>query len=127
MLGLALFSVYVRSKITEGRSLSKSGSGNSALVDLMGLNTSASAAPPDLEPSSLQALTQNMGISLLDDELMSLGKHKKTNQLSCKSTLRSLNFNKQKSKSAMSAQLSFFPLASVFSSPVGRLAETLHP
>uniref|UniRef100_A0A8D3CDA4 ADP-ribosylation factor-binding protein GGA1-like n=1 Tax=Scophthalmus maximus TaxID=52904 RepID=A0A8D3CDA4_SCOMX len=27
------------------------------------------------EPSSLQSLTQSMGISLLDDELMSLGKH----------------------------------------------------
>lgn len=53
-------------------SLSKSGSSSSALVDLMGLNTSANP-----EPSSLQTLTQNMGISLLDDELMSLGKHKK--------------------------------------------------
>lgn len=37
----------------------------------MGLNASANP-----EPSSLHALTQNMGISLLDDELMSLGKHK---------------------------------------------------
>ncbi|XP_070772480.1 ADP-ribosylation factor-binding protein GGA1-like [Enoplosus armatus] len=41
---------------------------SSALVDLMGLNASANP-----EPSSLQTLTQNMGISLLDDELMSLG------------------------------------------------------
>lgn len=54
---------------------SKSGSSSSALVDLMGLN--ANTAPSDPEPSSLQSLTQNMGISLLDDELMSLGKHKK--------------------------------------------------
>uniref|UniRef100_A0A8D3C5Z3 ADP-ribosylation factor-binding protein GGA1-like n=1 Tax=Scophthalmus maximus TaxID=52904 RepID=A0A8D3C5Z3_SCOMX len=41
---------------------------NSALVDLMGLNAAANP-----EPSSLQSLTQSMGISLLDDELMSLG------------------------------------------------------
>ncbi|XP_045903451.1 ADP-ribosylation factor-binding protein GGA1-like [Micropterus dolomieu] len=47
---------------------SQAGSSSSALVDLMGLNASANP-----EPSSLHALTQNMGISLLDDELMSLG------------------------------------------------------
>ncbi|XP_044047117.1 ADP-ribosylation factor-binding protein GGA1-like isoform X2 [Siniperca chuatsi] len=47
---------------------SQPGSSSSALVDLMGLNASANP-----EPSSLQPLTQNMGISLLDDELMSLG------------------------------------------------------
>ncbi|XP_059192366.1 ADP-ribosylation factor-binding protein GGA1-like isoform X1 [Centropristis striata] len=46
----------------------QSGSSSSALVDLMGLNASANP-----EPSSLQTLTQNVGISLLDDELMSLG------------------------------------------------------
>ncbi|XP_074484981.1 ADP-ribosylation factor-binding protein GGA1-like isoform X2 [Sebastes fasciatus] len=50
---------------------SQPGSSSSALVDLMGLN--ANTAPSDPEPSSLQSLTQNMGISLLDDELMSLG------------------------------------------------------
>uniref|UniRef100_A0A8D3A5I1 ADP-ribosylation factor-binding protein GGA1-like n=1 Tax=Scophthalmus maximus TaxID=52904 RepID=A0A8D3A5I1_SCOMX len=49
---------------------SQPGSSNSALVDLMGLNAAANP-----EPSSLQSLTQSMGISLLDDELMSLGKH----------------------------------------------------
>uniref|UniRef100_A0A7N6B9U7 Golgi-associated, gamma adaptin ear containing, ARF binding protein 1 n=1 Tax=Anabas testudineus TaxID=64144 RepID=A0A7N6B9U7_ANATE len=38
---------------------------SSALVDLMGLNASANT----------ETLTQNAGISLLDDELMSLGKH----------------------------------------------------
>uniref|UniRef100_UPI0037E960EE ADP-ribosylation factor-binding protein GGA1-like isoform X2 n=1 Tax=Semicossyphus pulcher TaxID=241346 RepID=UPI0037E960EE len=43
-------------------------SSSSALVDLMGLN-----APTNTEPSNLQGLTQNVGISLLDDELMSLG------------------------------------------------------
>uniref|UniRef100_A0A672ZSI7 Golgi-associated, gamma adaptin ear containing, ARF binding protein 1 n=1 Tax=Sphaeramia orbicularis TaxID=375764 RepID=A0A672ZSI7_9TELE len=48
---------------------------SSALLDLTGINTSASVAASSSEPSSLQALTQNMGISLLDDELMSLGKH----------------------------------------------------
>ncbi|XP_075946733.1 ADP-ribosylation factor-binding protein GGA1-like [Anarhichas minor] len=47
---------------------SQPGSSSSALVDLMGLNASANTGP-----SSLQSLTQNMGISLLDDELMSLG------------------------------------------------------
>ncbi|AWP06200.1 putative ADP-ribosylation factor-binding protein GGA1-like [Scophthalmus maximus] len=47
---------------------SQPGSSNSALVDLMGLNAAANP-----EPSSLQSLTQSMGISLLDDELMSLG------------------------------------------------------
>lgn len=48
----------------------------SALVDLMGLSTSASTAPSSCEGSGLQSLTQNAGISLLDDELASLGKHK---------------------------------------------------
>uniref|UniRef100_A0A671XL70 Golgi-associated, gamma adaptin ear containing, ARF binding protein 1 n=1 Tax=Sparus aurata TaxID=8175 RepID=A0A671XL70_SPAAU len=52
--------------------LSKIGSSSSALVDLMGLNASANTAPSNPEPSSLQTLTQSMGISLLDDELMSL-------------------------------------------------------
>ncbi|XP_049428247.1 ADP-ribosylation factor-binding protein GGA1-like isoform X1 [Epinephelus fuscoguttatus] len=46
---------------------------SSALVDLMGLNASANSAPSNPEPSSLQSLTQTVGISLLDDELMSLG------------------------------------------------------
>ncbi|KAG7214523.1 hypothetical protein INR49_023038 [Caranx melampygus] len=49
------------------------GSSSSALVDLMGLNASLSTAPSNAEPSSLHTLTQNMGVSLLDDELMSLG------------------------------------------------------
>uniref|UniRef100_A0A671XJQ1 Golgi-associated, gamma adaptin ear containing, ARF binding protein 1 n=1 Tax=Sparus aurata TaxID=8175 RepID=A0A671XJQ1_SPAAU len=53
--------------------LSKIGSSSSALVDLMGLNASANTAPSNPEPSSLQTLTQSMGISLLDDELMSPG------------------------------------------------------
>ncbi|XP_034058273.1 ADP-ribosylation factor-binding protein GGA1 isoform X1 [Gymnodraco acuticeps] len=51
----------------------QTGGSSSALVDLMGLNASANTAPSDPEPLSLQTLIQNMGISLLDDELMSLG------------------------------------------------------
>lgn len=62
-------------KITDGYSLSNTGSSSSALVDLMELNASASTTKSDPEPSSLQSLTQNVGINLLDDELMSLGKH----------------------------------------------------
>lgn len=60
-------------KIVNRYALSAPGS---ALVDLMGLNTSASTASSNLESSSLQSLTQNAGVSLLDDELASLGKHK---------------------------------------------------
>ncbi|KAK2919365.1 ADP-ribosylation factor-binding protein GGA1-like [Channa argus] len=52
---------------------SQSGNNTSVLVDLMGLNASANTYPSNPEPSDLQTLTQNMGISLLDDELMSLG------------------------------------------------------
>ncbi|XP_040892948.1 ADP-ribosylation factor-binding protein GGA1-like [Toxotes jaculatrix] len=48
-------------------------SSNSALVDLMGLNASANTVPSNPESSNLQTLTQNIGINLLDDELMSLG------------------------------------------------------
>lgn len=54
-------------------SSSQPGSTSSALVDLTGLNISANTAPSNTEFSSLQTLTQNMGVSLLDDELMSLG------------------------------------------------------
>ncbi|XP_028280000.1 ADP-ribosylation factor-binding protein GGA1-like [Parambassis ranga] len=52
---------------------SQSGSSSSALVDLTELNTVANTAPSNPDSSSLKALTQNMGMSLLDDELMSLG------------------------------------------------------
>ncbi|XP_026158647.1 ADP-ribosylation factor-binding protein GGA1-like [Mastacembelus armatus] len=51
----------------------QTGSSGSALVDLMGINTSANTTESNPEPSSLQTLTQNMGVSLLDDELMTLG------------------------------------------------------
>ena len=46
----------------------------SALVDLMGLNTSASTAPSNPESSSPRSLTQVAGVGLLDDALSSLGK-----------------------------------------------------
>uniref|UniRef100_A0A672IQ01 Golgi-associated, gamma adaptin ear containing, ARF binding protein 1 n=1 Tax=Salarias fasciatus TaxID=181472 RepID=A0A672IQ01_SALFA len=44
------------------------GGGSSALVDLTGLHLSAGTAPSSLQPQS-----QSVGVSLLDDELMSLG------------------------------------------------------
>ncbi|XP_072319929.1 ADP-ribosylation factor-binding protein GGA1-like isoform X2 [Eucyclogobius newberryi] len=46
---------------------------HSALLDLAGINPLVDSAPSSTNPSSLETLTQNMGISLLDDELMSLG------------------------------------------------------
>ncbi|KAM9314426.1 ADP-ribosylation factor-binding protein GGA1-like isoform 2-T2 [Pholidichthys leucotaenia] len=52
---------------------SQPGSSSSALVDLADLNVSADTAPSHPESSNVQTLTQNMGMSLLDDELMSLG------------------------------------------------------
>uniref|UniRef100_A0A665VR00 Golgi-associated, gamma adaptin ear containing, ARF binding protein 1 n=2 Tax=Echeneis naucrates TaxID=173247 RepID=A0A665VR00_ECHNA len=48
---------------------SQPGSSSSALVDLMELNTSPNTTAASTEPSGLQSV----GISLLDDELMSLG------------------------------------------------------
>uniref|UniRef100_A0AAX7TYW6 Golgi-associated, gamma adaptin ear containing, ARF binding protein 1 n=1 Tax=Astatotilapia calliptera TaxID=8154 RepID=A0AAX7TYW6_ASTCA len=62
----------LQSHITNEYFLSKSGNSSSALVDLTGLNISANTAPSNTDSSSLQLLTQNMGLSLLDDELMSL-------------------------------------------------------
>lgn len=46
---------------------------NSALLDLAGINPLSESEPSNTELSSLENLTQNMSISLLDDELMSLG------------------------------------------------------
>lgn len=46
---------------------------NSALVDLAGINPLAETDPSNNEPSIVESLTHNMSISLLDDELMSLG------------------------------------------------------
>lgn len=81
----------------------------SALVDLMGLNTSASTAPSNSESSSLQPLTQNTGISLLDDELASLGKNKEKRKSSWLVNInvdeQALYKQKKKKKSAVPAQL----------------------
>lgn len=63
---------------------------SSALLDLTGINTSATVVASGSEPSSLQALTQNMGISLLDDELMSLGLNVAEN-FNSQSTFQSYN------------------------------------
>lgn len=66
--------VSAPAKISDWWSLSTPGSTSSALVDLMGLNTSAGTAASNPEHSDLQTLTHNTGFSLLDDELMPLGK-----------------------------------------------------
>uniref|UniRef100_A0A8C6L6R9 Golgi-associated, gamma adaptin ear containing, ARF binding protein 1 n=1 Tax=Nothobranchius furzeri TaxID=105023 RepID=A0A8C6L6R9_NOTFU len=54
--------------------ISQPGGCNSALVDLEGLNISAKTEPSSLDSSGSRVLTRNVGLSLLDDELMSLGK-----------------------------------------------------
>lgn len=61
----------------------------------MGLNTSGSTAP-----SSLQALTPDAGISLLDEELASLGKRKGKGENSWRvnTNLEDQALNKQKRK-----------------------------
>ncbi|XP_061578894.1 ADP-ribosylation factor-binding protein GGA1-like isoform X2 [Cololabis saira] len=51
----------------------KSDSSSSALVDLAGLNISIKTQNSKPESFDLQMLSQNVGFSLLDDELMSLG------------------------------------------------------
>nr|XP_057945000.1 ADP-ribosylation factor-binding protein GGA1-like [Doryrhamphus excisus] len=53
---------------------SQPGSSGSALLELAELSApAANTAPFNAKPSNLEILSQNMGISLLDDELMSLG------------------------------------------------------
>ncbi|XP_054634454.1 ADP-ribosylation factor-binding protein GGA1-like [Dunckerocampus dactyliophorus] len=49
------------------------GSSSSALLELAELSAPANAAPFNPKPSNLEILSKNIGISLLDDELMSLG------------------------------------------------------
>ncbi|XP_061534640.1 ADP-ribosylation factor-binding protein GGA1-like isoform X2 [Phycodurus eques] len=49
------------------------GKSSSALLDLTGLSAPTRMAPFNPQPSNLETLTQNIGSSLLDDELMSLG------------------------------------------------------
>ncbi|XP_076001442.1 LOW QUALITY PROTEIN: ADP-ribosylation factor-binding protein GGA1-like [Genypterus blacodes] len=56
----------------DGLTSSQPGS-SSALVDLAGVHMSPSRAPSNTDPSNLEILSENMVISLLDDELMSLG------------------------------------------------------
>lgn len=55
--------------------------GGTALLDLSGLDTSPQSPPSFPEfptpTDSLNATSQEMGLSLLDDELMSLGDHDK--------------------------------------------------
>ncbi|KAK7913557.1 hypothetical protein WMY93_013768 [Mugilogobius chulae] len=46
---------------------------NSALLDLAGINPLTDSPQSGTDPSNLETLNQNIGISLLDDELMSLG------------------------------------------------------
>ncbi|XP_061737004.1 ADP-ribosylation factor-binding protein GGA1-like isoform X2 [Nerophis ophidion] len=52
---------------------SQPGSSSLALLDLTGLSAPDDESPFNPEPSNLDTLCQNMGISLLDDELMSVG------------------------------------------------------
>ncbi|KAM9363850.1 ADP-ribosylation factor-binding protein GGA1-like isoform 1-T1 [Symphorus nematophorus] len=83
---------------------SQKGGSSSALVDLMGLNASANTAPSNPDPSSLQTLTQNMGISLLDDELMSLGLNV-TENCNSQSTFQSSDSTESSATSAPAAVL----------------------
>ncbi|XP_014864147.1 PREDICTED: ADP-ribosylation factor-binding protein GGA1-like [Poecilia mexicana] len=64
---------------------SKSGGSSSALLDLTGLNISENT-----EPSDPQAAPQSLGLSLLDDELMSLGLNVSEN---CDSNIISQSLN----------------------------------
>lgn len=64
---------------------SKSGGGGSALLDLTGLSVSENTEPPNT-----QAAPQNLGLSLLDDELMSLGLNVSEN---CDSNIISQSLN----------------------------------
>ncbi|KAM9363851.1 ADP-ribosylation factor-binding protein GGA1-like isoform 2-T2 [Symphorus nematophorus] len=98
-------------QLVKGEDVSKDGittpsqkGGSSALVDLMGLNASANTAPSNPDPSSLQTLTQNMGISLLDDELMSLGLNV-TENCNSQSTFQSSDSTESSATSAPAAVL----------------------
>uniref|UniRef100_A0A665W7D4 Golgi associated, gamma adaptin ear containing, ARF binding protein 1 n=1 Tax=Echeneis naucrates TaxID=173247 RepID=A0A665W7D4_ECHNA len=91
-----LYKQQVKGEIVNGNNTSnvqKQSGGGTALLDLSGLDTSPQSPPSFPEfptpTDSLNAPSQEMGISLLDDELMSLGKWISDNQLS-KPTLRDL-------------------------------------
>uniref|UniRef100_A0A8C7FEC2 Golgi associated, gamma adaptin ear containing, ARF binding protein 1 n=1 Tax=Oncorhynchus kisutch TaxID=8019 RepID=A0A8C7FEC2_ONCKI len=64
-----------------------------ALLDLSGLDTSPPSPEFPTPTDSLNAPSQEMGISLLDDELMSLGKSSKTSATSMLCVLIVGNFN----------------------------------
>uniref|UniRef100_A0A8C7PC52 Golgi-associated, gamma adaptin ear containing, ARF binding protein 1 n=1 Tax=Oncorhynchus mykiss TaxID=8022 RepID=A0A8C7PC52_ONCMY len=61
---------------------------STALLDLTGLDTSPTGLPSYPDTPSLQTTSQELGISLLDDELMSLGKQQ--DKLQSRPTLRDL-------------------------------------
>uniref|UniRef100_A0A672F245 Golgi associated, gamma adaptin ear containing, ARF binding protein 1 n=1 Tax=Salarias fasciatus TaxID=181472 RepID=A0A672F245_SALFA len=71
-----LYKQQVKGEIVNGNNTS---GGGTALLDLTGLDTSPQSPPSFPEfptpTDSLNAPSQEMGISLLDDELMSLGTH----------------------------------------------------
>ncbi|XP_027873257.1 ADP-ribosylation factor-binding protein GGA1-like isoform X2 [Xiphophorus couchianus] len=69
----------------DGTSLASQQGGSSALLDLTGLNISENT-----EPSNPQAAPQSLGLSLLDDELMSLGLNVSEN---CDSNIISQSLN----------------------------------
>uniref|UniRef100_A0A665W732 Golgi associated, gamma adaptin ear containing, ARF binding protein 1 n=1 Tax=Echeneis naucrates TaxID=173247 RepID=A0A665W732_ECHNA len=76
-----LYKQQVKGEIVNGNNTSnvqKQSGGGTALLDLSGLDTSPQSPPSFPEfptpTDSLNAPSQEMGISLLDDELMSLGK-----------------------------------------------------
>uniref|UniRef100_A0AAQ5YC72 Golgi associated, gamma adaptin ear containing, ARF binding protein 1 n=1 Tax=Amphiprion ocellaris TaxID=80972 RepID=A0AAQ5YC72_AMPOC len=77
-----LYKQQVKGEIVNGNSTlnaQKQTGGGTALLDLSGLDTSPQSPPSFPEfptpTDSLNAPSQEMGISLLDDELMSLGTH----------------------------------------------------
>uniref|UniRef100_A0A8C8IGG4 ADP-ribosylation factor-binding protein GGA1 n=1 Tax=Oncorhynchus tshawytscha TaxID=74940 RepID=A0A8C8IGG4_ONCTS len=63
---------------------------STALLDLTGLDTSPTGLPSYPDTPSLQTPSQELGISLLDDELMSLGKQQDKLQPQSRPTLRDL-------------------------------------
>ncbi|XP_075888326.1 ADP-ribosylation factor-binding protein GGA1-like isoform X2 [Nelusetta ayraudi] len=72
-----LYKQQVKGEIVNGNSAQKQTGGGTALLDLCGLDTSPQSPPSFPEfptpTDSLNATSQEMGLSLLDDELMSLG------------------------------------------------------
>lgn len=67
-------SVVTKHLITQTDVFYLSTGSSTALLDLTGLDTSPTGLPSYPDTPSLQTPSQELGISLLDDELMSLGK-----------------------------------------------------